>query len=321
MTRSLWFVLVLAFSATAQEERLWELRFDNADELSVRFHSLKDGMISFYPDVARERLLSVPVKRVAQGQPAADSPGLSGGQSWDAIVVLEDGSQVRGFFLGIWEGAVNIRWEKIGAIPFPAQRVKELRLLQHGQRVERPGETGRQPRPLTKERFYKLWRHLVSSDNLIVWDAAIEILGAGDNALPYLETELKVLPDSQERIMELIGQLAADAPNTRAEAARKIVSLKRLARRHLSAAQNSSNSPEVRRRLRALLNSTREENYSFDWSTVQTPDVLRVQRAVRILERMDTQRSHALITRVAAGPEGLATTSDARFVQARLEKR
>jgi hypothetical protein len=72
-------------------------------------------------------------------------------------------------------------------------------------------------------------------------------------------------------------------------------------------------SPESRQRLDTLLNGVRGPDL--------TPDGLRADRAVEVLERIRTPDAVRVLKEWSAGPEGAALADSARSAVARIEPR
>ncbi len=121
------FMLLLAGprAAASEDHREWNLAFPNGDSVIARFHTLEEGILSVYLDVAPERLISIPVSKIS----LAGSGGIhtyyeraARGIYPLSLVVLGDGTRLSGRFVRIVDGTVEFSVEKIGAIRFQPRR-------------------------------------------------------------------------------------------------------------------------------------------------------------------------------------------------------
>jgi WD40 repeat protein len=115
------------------------------------------------------------------------------------------------------------------------------------------------------------------------------------------------------RAAQLVGQLDAPRYAVRERAQAELLSLGHAARPALLAASRTPVSPESRQRLDTLLNGVRGPDL--------TPDGLRADRAVEVLERIRTPDAVRVLKEWSAGPEGAALADSARSAVARIEPR
>jgi hypothetical protein len=304
-------------AAASEDHRDWNLTFGNGDSVVTRFHTLEDGILSVYLDVAPERLISIPMSKISLAGPGAIHTyyeRAARGIYPLSLIVLSDGTHVSGRFVRIVNGTVEFSVEKIGAIRFLPRQVRRLNLAQasggrHAVRLD-----GNKPaQELTAERFERAWTNLAGGDSRTVWAAFLTLLKAKENAVPHLRDHLKVQPDGPEQIRRVISELDSDSLGVRESSVRKLRALSTLAHPLLADAQNKSSSPEVRRHIRKLLKIPRGGG-----TPVSSPEILRVQRAVRVLERLGTKEARVIVASLAEGTQGIPTTMDAQVVLARM---
>ena len=126
-------LLAGAWAAASEDYRDWNLTFGNGDSVMARFHTLEDGTLSVYLDVAPERLISIPVSKISLAGPGAVHTyyeRAARGIHPLSLVVLSDGTHLSGRFARIVDGTIEFFVEKIGAIRFQPRQVRRLNLAQ-----------------------------------------------------------------------------------------------------------------------------------------------------------------------------------------------
>ncbi|MBO0697596.1 MAG: WD40 repeat domain-containing protein, partial [Zavarzinella sp.] len=141
-----------------------------------------------------------------------------------------------------------------------------------------------------------IWSDLASPDAVRA-DRAMRALAARAEQTPaWLREQFRSDPHAEDRTAQLIDQLDASRYAVRERAQVELVHLGHSARAALLAASRTQVSPESRQRLDTLLSGVRGPDL--------TPDGLRADRAVEVLERIRTPDAVRLLKEWSAGPEG-----------------
>jgi hypothetical protein len=157
------------------------------------------------------------------------------------------------------------------------------------------------------------WSDLASPDAVRA-DRAMRALAArADQAPAWLREQFRADAPGEDRAAQLIGQLDAARYAVRERAQVELTRLGHAARAALLAASRTQVSPESRQRLDTLLNGVRGPDVS--------PDGLRADRAVEVLERIRTPDAVRVLKEWSAGPEGATLADSARLAVARVEPR
>jgi hypothetical protein len=134
--------------------------------------------------------------------------------------------------------------------------------------------------------------------------------------VPYLSDRLRpaeALPRVEvEKLERLIRDLDEDAFAVRERATRELEALGSQAGPALRKALETPPSPEVRRRLKGLVD--RLENGDLP------PERLRALRSLRVLEELDTSETRRILKELAGGAADDALTQEAATVLARLAR-
>jgi RNA polymerase sigma factor (sigma-70 family) len=159
-----------------------------------------------------------------------------------------------------------------------------------------------------------LWTDLADADAGRAGRAVWSLVATGAEAVPLLEKRLRpaVCPASPEAIARLIADLDADDFDTRQRARAELKKLGDFGEPAMRQALAKGPSPEVRRSLEELLSAVGEAR--------KTPsrEVLRVVRAVEVLEQVGTAEARRVLEVWSGGSQGGRLTAEARAALRRL---
>jgi hypothetical protein len=158
------------------------------------------------------------------------------------------------------------------------------------------------------------WSNLASDDARRGYAALCWLADHPGRAVPYLKAWLRpAVPYNPKRLARLIAQLNGDDYSVRQGATKDLEALGERAEPALRAALARKPPLEVHRRITRLLDR-------LD-GPVTEPEVLRIVRAVEVLERMGTVEARALLSELAKGQVGRHLTREAKASLGRLERR
>lgn len=167
---------------------------------------------------------------------------------------------------------------------------------------------------LTPERLEALWRDLALSDPGVAYRAVGLLTATPKETVSLLRTHMKpVSCRTGEEMARLIADLDDDAFTVRDQATGELASLEWSAEPAVRRALRGSLSPEARQRLQKLL--ARLE------SPVPPPDVVRLNRAVGVLETVASPQARQLLGTLAKGAPDARLSQDARASLQRLAGR
>ena len=170
----------------------------------------------------------------------------------------------------------------------------------------------RQPSPATqaaRRSMAALWQALGNGSYGKALDAARQMAARGDAAMAHLQNQLQPPGGSANEIAGLIRELGSKRHASREKATQKLAMLGGAARGALQRAASGAVSAEVRQRALALLTAIDDP---------ATPRNRRLAWAVGVLGALDTPKSAALLTRLAAGPKDVWVTRRAVAARERL---
>ena len=313
---------LLALSAFAESDTVrarWRFTFTNGDQVHADLRGIRGGTLILRMRAAPNRSVSVHLRDVAKAQRRQDQSGEKAPQTlMPQILRLRDGSALLGRFDGIDQGRLRFAVDSIGPIELDGAEIDELLpaadvVRAYYRSVAPPSAPqGR----LRDDRLDAFWIRLGRRDPNQAWDARRALVRAGAGALPGLAVRLKRQPDSPGEIRLLIATLDGDAATARLRAQMRLRELGPVAEPLLRQALREKLSPEVHKRVRVLL-----EGLPLEGETPPAPPVLRVLRAVRVLEEIGTPEAAALLERLANGAPGVSTTVEARAALDRLRIR
>ena len=164
-------------------------------------------------------------------------------------------------------------------------------------------------RPLTA-----LWKRLAGESLLDGYQATQAMVSCGAPAAEFLAGKLKPLRTAPGQVRRLVGDLAANDWATRAKATERLGIVGPGAEPALRAAMRTSESDELKARAKALLAACALPYPS-------RPGACRAARAVRVLERIGTDKGVALLKDLAGGETGDRLSTQARAALRRLSKK
>ena len=130
--------------------------------------------------------------------------------------------------------------------------------------------------------------------------------------MPFLEQHLRpVIPPDADRVARLLKQLDDNEFAVRQKASQELEQLGEMAQPALQKTLASQPSAEVQRRVEALLNKLTR--------TMLTPERLRIQRAVMVLEQIGTAEAREVLDKLSKGAEGALLTEEAKAAKQRMK--
>jgi WD40 repeat protein len=167
---------------------------------------------------------------------------------------------------------------------------------------------------LSPARLSEFWADLASKDAARAQRAVAELIQAPDAALPLLARSLPpARPEETARVASLIADLDHEDFSRRDRAAKELAKVGESAAPALRKTLTEKPSPEVRRRVEALLEAIEARRLS--------PDRLRTLRALQVVETIGTPAARQLLERLAGGASDVPLTLDAKAAVRRLERR
>jgi hypothetical protein len=159
----------------------------------------------------------------------------------------------------------------------------------------------------------RLWADLSGADGARAY-RAVWTLAAVRQSVPFLAECLRPVPRIEvERLTRLIADLDSAQFQVRSRASQELEQLGELAEPALRRALAGHPSPEVRRRLEALLAGVEDRTWP--------PEQLCVLRAVEVLEHVATAKARRVLRSVADGAPGARLTQEAKASLERLSRR
>ena len=161
-----------------------------------------------------------------------------------------------------------------------------------------------------------LWTDLAGNDTAKAYQAAGTLIRRAESrerpdVIPFLQKRLQpVPPPDAERIARLLTDLDADKFNVREKASHELEQLGELAKPALQKALAGQPSAEVQQRVQALL----------DKLSAFTPERLRIQRAVMVLEQIGSPEAKQLLETLAKGAPDAWLTQEAKDSMVRLAR-
>jgi RNA polymerase sigma factor (sigma-70 family) len=160
----------------------------------------------------------------------------------------------------------------------------------------------------------KAWADLAGSDAGRAFRARWALAAAPEEALPLLKERLRpARATDQQRLRRLLADLDSDQFEVRQEAQAALEGLSDLDGPALRQVLANRPTPEVRRRVEAVLDRLR--------GPVTLPEALRSLRAVAVLEDIATPPARQVLEDVAAGAPGARLTQEAKASLQRLTRR
>jgi RNA polymerase sigma factor (sigma-70 family) len=167
---------------------------------------------------------------------------------------------------------------------------------------------------LKTEQLEKLWSELAGDDAAAAYQAVQKLAAAPRQAVPWLAARLRpvaVVPPAQTAA--LLADLDSDKFAVREKASAALEELGESAGPALRQTLAGKPSPEVRRRVEALLHKLRKES--------PEPQRLRELRALEVLEQVGDPEARRALEALAGGMTAARLTREARAALARLASR
>jgi WD40 repeat protein len=166
------------------------------------------------------------------------------------------------------------------------------------------------PEAPSAERLAALWSDLDGGDGAKAYAAVRALACVPEQAVPLLRERLARPAPPVERIAKLIAQLDDDEYDVRERASAELEKHGAAADAALRKALDGKPSPEMKRRIEALLAKRPSAGVS--------PERLTALRALEVLELAGTPEARRLIKSLAEGPAGAPLTIEARETLDRL---
>jgi hypothetical protein len=172
-----------------------------------------------------------------------------------------------------------------------------------------------EPIDLTAKQLDELWGDLGRDESGKGLKAVWTLIAGGKDATPFLKEHLKPAEGNtdSDRIARLIKDLDADDFAAREKASKDLEKVIKAAAPALKAELARDPSPEVKRRLQKLL-----ENAT---PAPPTPEELRANRAVDVLEEVGTPEAKEVLQKLAKGDGAAELTLRAKAALERMDKK
>jgi WD40 repeat protein len=175
-------------------------------------------------------------------------------------------------------------------------------------------EKSSQATPLNAEQIAGCWTDLANSDPAVAYPAIWKLTDAGEPAVAFLRQQLKPAADADfDKVRKLIKNLDDDSFEIRESASRELEKMGAGIQPAVRQALEGRPTPEVRRRLEALLQTPTAASRS--------PELLRRLRAISVLERISSKDARQLLTTLSGGVPHAPETQAAKTAQERLALR
>ena len=160
------------------------------------------------------------------------------------------------------------------------------------------------------------WTDLANNDATRARKAIWRLAAAPAQAVAHFRKHLRPVPAGDEqRIAGFIADIDSDEFAVRDRAAKELEKLGEAATAACRKTLEGQPSPEVRRRLEALLRQQADRVWDF------TGERLRTLRALEVLELAGTPEARQLLMKLAGGLPDAWQTREAKAAMGRLEKR
>jgi hypothetical protein len=167
------------------------------------------------------------------------------------------------------------------------------------------------PKP---EELNNLWADLAKKDAVVAYQALAVLIAARERTPAFLKERLHLVPlPDRARVESLLVELDSKQFAVRDAAANELAKLGEVVEPHLRQALAGKPSPELRRRLQALLDKRNHDD--------PEGDALRNLRAVQVLERIGSPPAREVLASLADGAPGANLTRDAKAALERLKRR
>ncbi len=157
------------------------------------------------------------------------------------------------------------------------------------------------------------WSVLAGEDAKQAHAALWALVAVPEQAVPFLKPKLTpVQAAPADKLKQLLGELDSPSFARRERAAKELADLEELAHPALQETLKGNPSPEVRKRIEALLNVPR---------IVRSPENLRRLRAIEALEHIGTAEAREVLESLAKGAAEARATQEAKASLERLARR
>jgi RNA polymerase sigma factor (sigma-70 family) len=163
---------------------------------------------------------------------------------------------------------------------------------------------------LSRQQLIGLWRDLSKEDAAEAFHAMRTLAAAPGQAVPCLAERLPPVRPDAERVARLIAELDSDRFETRQKAAQELTKMGAAAEPGMRKARAREHSAEVLRQLEQLL-----ERFA-----PSSPETLREQRAVEVLEAIGSANAWQALQTMAKGADEAHLTREAQAALQRLNK-
>jgi RNA polymerase sigma factor (sigma-70 family) len=170
----------------------------------------------------------------------------------------------------------------------------------------------RKPRrlDLTAAELDALWKGLSEADAARAYRAMGTLISCPDRAIRLVQDRLPpVAVTDPKRLAALLADLESEQFDVREKATQALEGLAASAEAELRRALRGNLSPEAKQRLKQVLDK------------LEGADAFQAQRAVEVLERIETEETRRVLAALARGLPEARLTREAKAVLARLEKR
>jgi hypothetical protein len=172
---------------------------------------------------------------------------------------------------------------------------------------------GKRPGELTPEEFDRRWQALGGDNAGAAYEALWALAEGGERAVVLLGERLQAVKPSGPRVKQLLTNLDSKRFPIREAAFRELKKMGSSIEPDLRQALTGRISPEVRKRVQALL-----DQYG---THPATPEERQQTRAMQVLERLGSRQARTVLTRLAEGAPGAWLTEEARAALQRLNRR
>lgn len=170
------------------------------------------------------------------------------------------------------------------------------------------------PAALGPKQLEALWADLAGDDAAKAYRAIHELAAAPRQSVPLLARRVQPCATvTDERIAQLIAELDNERFEARESATTELAGLEKRAKPLLSKTLLGSPSPEVRRRIEALLTMLQ--------GPVSFSETLRWMRTIEVLEHIATPEARQHLQQLASGASEARLTREAKAADDRLERR
>jgi hypothetical protein len=167
------------------------------------------------------------------------------------------------------------------------------------------------PHPMKQDELERLWIDLGNKDGVRAYQAIWRLAVAGPSAVAFFARRLRpVSAIESERLTRLVAELDSDRFETREHASVEMRQLGEQAEHTLRKALAAKPSPEVSRRLRALLDRVESRDLSAEQ--------LHTLRAIEVLEHIASSEARQVLRTLAEGTPEARVTREAKVALERL---